>query len=138
MISPPPLPFPMVLRARTIRGNWESDVIATGTHTLFFPVRLFAPGPLKPSTTVQSQKPAPPVNRRLAARLLYIEDLNPQQTVRVDLSRVRRHRRDTFAFGLNGLVALKADEVGDGLAWLQSGQEIDAFVARAESGNVKN
>jgi hypothetical protein len=75
------------------------------------------------------------VNRRPGARLLYLEDFNPQQTVRIDLSRVRRHGSDNFAFGLNGLVALKADEVGDGLAWLQSRQEIDAFVARAESGN---
>jgi len=77
------------------------------------------------------------VNRRLAARLLYVEDLNPQQTVRIDLSRIRRHGRDNFAFGLSALVALKTDEVGDGLAGLQSGQEIDAFVAGGESGKGK-
>jgi hypothetical protein len=77
------------------------------------------------------------VDRRLAAQLLHIEDLNPQQTVRIDLSRVRRHGRDNFAFGLNGLVALKTDEVGDGLAGLQSGQEIDVFVAGGESGKGK-
>ena len=108
-----------------------------GVHTLFIPVGLFVTRPLQPDTRIQSQKPAPRVNRRLAARLLYIEDLNPQQTVRIDLSRVRGHGRDNFAFGLNGLVALKADEVGDGLAGLQFGEEIDAFVGGAESSNGK-
>jgi len=77
------------------------------------------------------------VNCRLAARLLYVEDLNPQQTVRIDLSRIWRHGRDNFAFGLDGLVGLKADEVGDGLAGLQFGEEIDALVGGAESGNRK-
>jgi hypothetical protein len=68
---------------------------------------------------------------------LYIQDLDPEQTVRIDLRRIRRHRRDNFAFGLDGLVALKTDEVGDGLAWLQLGNEINAFVAGAESGDRK-
>ncbi len=77
------------------------------------------------------------MNRRLAACFLPIEDFNAQQTVSIDLRVIRGHGRDNAAFGLDGPVALKADEVGDSLAGLQFGNEIDAFVTGAKSGRSK-
>jgi hypothetical protein len=77
------------------------------------------------------------VNGRLAARFLYIDDLHAQQTVSIDLRVIRGHGRDNAAFGFDRLVALKADEVGDGLAGLQFGEELNAFVASAKSGRGK-
>ena len=66
--------------------------------------------------------------------MLNAQDLKPQQAVRVDLRRVWRHGGDNVAFGFYIFVALKTDEVGDGLAGLQSGKEMDTLVTGAESG----
>jgi hypothetical protein len=68
---------------------------------------------------------------------LYIQDFNAQQTVSIDLGRIRGHGSDNVALGLDRLVALKTDQVGNGLARPQIWHEIDAFVAGAKSGNRK-
>jgi len=73
------------------------------------------------------------VNYRPGSRLLNVEDFNPQETVRVNLRGVRHHGGNNFAFRLDGFVALKADEVGDGLAGLQFGNEMYATVTGANS-----
>jgi len=57
--------------------------------------------------------------------------------VRIDLRSIWRHGRDDLAFGLDGLVTLKSDEVNEGLAGLQFGQETDTSVSRAESDSRK-
>ena len=74
------------------------------------------------------------MNCRPGGRLLNVEDFNPQQAVSVNLRGVRHHGRDNSAFGLDSLVALKSDEVGNDLAGLQLRQEAGASVGCAESG----
>ncbi len=57
--------------------------------------------------------------------------------MRIELCRIRHHGGDNVAFRFYVLVALKADEVGDGLAGLQLGKEMDASVSCAKSGGRK-
>ena len=104
---------------------------------LSIPTGLVVTGLVQPRTSVQSQKLTPCVNHCLGARRLHIQDLNQQQSVRIDLRSIWRHGRDDLAFGLDGLVTLKSDEVNEGLAGPQFGQETDTSVSRAESDSRK-
>src|SRR5438552_6107390 len=96
-----------------------------GVYMLSIPTGLAVTRLLQPHTRVQSQKLTPRVNHCLGARRLHIQDLNQQQSVRIDLRSIWRHERDDLAFGLDGLVTLKSDEVNEGLAGLQFGQETE-------------
>ncbi len=57
--------------------------------------------------------------------------------MRIELCRIRDHGGDNVALRFYVLVALKTDEVRDGLAGLQLGKEMDAPVSGAKSGSRK-